>query len=189
MAKQLTLEESINVVLDIFMDEIKTGGERIDNLRTWIMFEADAESYPSIAQIDLAIWDKMGDYSESKWHKLFKQRFGYTDEQFLAQQRQMLMASLEPRERSLIDAMSEAIDYEFDFNYEGKILATFYRSTKTKLIVTPNDSYCPRAVCSEAMLARHGFTVAEAEAFFEKVGITLTKRPVQKKIVNINYYD
>lgn len=170
---QLTLEQGINAVLDYVMDRVRDDNERVEMVVDYL----DSDVIPELGLISTADYNKLYDYSGSKWEKLFKKRFGYTDEQFIDQHQRIIRAALTERERALVKQIEEVCILELLFSLEtGKVGGTFYYRSPGKLAYFPTR-YDGGVQFRESWLEPMGWTLPEVEEFLLKIGATKGKRP------------
>jgi len=170
---QLTLEQGINAVLDFFMDRVRDDNERIEMAVDYI----DSTVVPELALISDADYNKIYNFSGSKWEKLFKQRFGYTADQFIDQHQRMIRVALTERERALVEQIESVCTVELWFSLEnGKVGGTFYYRSPGKLVYFPT-AYDGGIQFKDSWLTEMGWQLPEVEEFLLKIGATKGKRP------------
>jgi hypothetical protein len=173
MTKQLTLEDGINAVLDYVMDGVREHNELVENCVDYI----DSTEIPELGLISTADYDKLYDFPGRKWEKLFKQRFGYTDHQFIDQHQRIIRATFTERERALVNQIEEVCIIELWFPLSsGKVGGTFYYRSPGKLVYFPT-AYDGGIQFKDTWLAEMGWQLPEVEEFLLKIGATKGKRP------------
>jgi hypothetical protein len=182
----ITLETAINAVLDFAMDMVKENNFFVESIGEYV----DSYNIPVIVDLSDKDYNKMYNFSGAKWEKLFKERFGYTDHQFIEQHQKLFRASLTENERSLLTEIENVCGCSMWFEAsKGGIGGTYWQKTPTKLAYLPDNSWSGGIQFHDGWIGEHGFTLAEVEAFLIRIGVQKRKRPRQKRIHNYSLYD
>lgn len=183
---KLSLEQGIIGVLEFMMTELRDSCDIIEYTAEYFN---DSEQVPELNRLDEADYKKISNYSVKTWQKKFKERFGFTDEQYYDQYQKMIRASLTEGERVLIEYVEHHSTANLSFGADGKVGGAFYYSTPTKVAYEP-FTWTTGVYIHASKAEEYGMKdMADIVDFLMRIGAVKKSRPKQSRRYNTSLYD
>ena len=181
-----------DIVLNWFMNHAKEDELNIEDVYTmgwlgefWYHWVAEKKVMPEKAA------NTMKKYSVSKWEKLFKQKFGVSDEDVVKQALDAAHSSFTETDQAIIKGIAEqfiTLPQGVASDIKKGELRYYVRSPKSVSVLHPENFNYPEAIFGPAEFKKLGITPKDFVAWLDKHGVKKTKRP-KSSGRSYSYYD
>jgi hypothetical protein len=170
----VTYDQAIEAVLDFIMDEVRDKYERIECILDYI--DGNPDYVPALNDLSDADYRKFQKLGSKKMEKMFKERFGFTAEQFVEQHQRVIRTAMTEAERKLVEEIERVCITNLLFNGEGKVGGTYYQQSPGNIFYFP-DEYNGGIRFNDKLTQQYGMTLGEVLTFLDRAGAKKIKRP------------